>query len=107
MASDLLRFSKYVRDTEVNKEYNSKLESYDIFSRKEEYRFHLCATWIYPFGMTLGGTYHWLLDIDEEDMNYFKGKYLTKIQDELHKKINELTKEYSECNLLDADKIKL
>ena len=90
MASDLLRFSKYVKDTEINKEYNSKLGSHDIFSRKEEYKFHLCATWIYPFGITFGGSYHWLIDLDEEDINYFKNKYLQKLNGEMDNEINRI-----------------
>lgn len=98
MANDLLRFCKYVMDTEENKDYNSKLEPSDVSRRKEEYRFHLCATWIHPFGMTLGGTYIGLIDLDEEDMSYFKKKYLTKVHDELHEKIDELTREYSEID---------
>ena len=98
MASDLLRFSKYVKDTEINKEYNSKLGSHDIFSRKEEYKFHLCATWIYPFGITLGGSYHWLIDLDEEDINYFKNKYLPKLNGEMDDKINRIKDEYSKTN---------
>ena len=95
MANDLLRFGKYVKDTEINKEYNSKLGSHDIFSRKEEYKFHLCATWIYPFGITLGRSYEWLVDLDEEDINYFKNKYLPKLNSEMEYKINKIKDEYS------------
>ena len=98
MASDLLRFSKYIRDTEINKEYNSRLGSHDIFSRKEEYKFHLCATWIYPFGITLGRSYHWLIDLDEEDVNYFKNKYLPKLNGEMDDKIRRIKDEYSKTN---------
>ena len=98
MASDLLRFSKYVRDTEINKEYNSRLGSHDIFSRKEEYKFHLCATWIYPCGITLSGSYHWLIDLDEEDVNYFKNKYLPKLNGEMDDKIRRIKDEYSKTN---------
>ena len=98
MASDLLRFSKYVKDTEINKEYNSKLGSHDIFSRKEEYKFHLCATWIYPFGITLGGYTERLIDLDEEDINYFKNKYLPKLNCEMDDKINRIKDEYSKTN---------
>ena len=98
MTSDLLRFSKYIKDTEINKEYNSKLGSHDIFSRKEEYRFHLCATLIYPFGISLSGSYHWLIDLDEEDINYFKNKYLPKLNSEMDDKINRIKDEYSKTN---------
>ena len=98
MASDLLRFSKYIRDTEINKEYNSRLGSHDIFSRKEEYKFNLCATWRYPFGITLGRSYHWLIDLDEEDVNYFKNKYLPKLNGEMDDKIRRIKDEYSKTN---------
>lgn len=87
MANNLLKFKK---ELEANVKHRCAQGETESFS------FHMCSEWHYPMSYMIGSKYTNIIDLDEEDINYFKNKYLSKLRYELEDKVNKLKEEYGE-----------
>ena len=85
MSEKLKKFFKILKD---NEKLKTKVE--------------IKLVYVDPFlGFTLSNPYTPLIDLDEEDLKYFKNKYKSRLMQEMNKNITELKSEYNE--LLQSD----
>lgn len=101
MNNKYLEFSEQLRTTKENEVKNKeRLENGDwraiTTGLYETYKFSLCSLW------NSGGNYisftnrfSPLIELDEEDMEYFKNKYLPKIEDQYQNELREIKKKYN------------
>ena len=94
MENNLLKFKEHLDI----KEGKDKILS-DIFNTS----FYLCAD-VYKKGeIYIRNPFKnesvTLIKLDNEDIEYFKNKYLPKLQEEMQEKINKIKKEYGANNL--------
>lgn len=96
MENRIGEFNKLFNESVENKEINSRirasshLSTYDF---KKTHSFYLSyktnyAAFVYP------NTVWPLIELDDEDLEYFRNKYLPKMKEEMNKKIEEIKKEY-------------
>ena len=90
----ILEFSQKLNSTEQNKDFNASLDTGDLISQqKPTYTFYLACELnnaTYYYGQWIDP----LITLDEEDLKYFKKKYLPKIEDEYQKQLKELKDKY-------------
>lgn len=101
MENKILKFSEYLQIDKEGREHNKKIiESKDAFKMayedKTTYTFTLSAIQNNNSGFRLVG-YHneQLIYLDEEDLEYFKKKYLPKLEDEYQEELAKLKTKYS------------
>ena len=87
MANNLLKFKK---------ELEANIKHRNAPGETESFSFHMCSEWHYPMSYMTGSQYSNIIDLDEEDINYFKNKYLPKISSEMEDKIRKIKDEYNE-----------
>ena len=93
MTNNYLDFSKQLETTKLNLEFNSGLEAFEknIYG-KEHYTFHLASVRHNPSeGIVTGRiSLQSLFDLDEEDIEYFKNKCLSKVADQYQEELKQL-----------------
>ena len=94
MGNNIKNFKQELEDSKINKEYNSTLKGFFYFKQKPTYTFHLCSDCHYLGVDRLGDKYECLIDLDDEDIKYFKNKYFPKLDSEMEEKINKIKQEY-------------
>lgn len=93
--SNLLEFKKKVKEKIKNDEILKNVldkTSLWISSSIERTEFKLYCTTYTPFQFDRNNTP--VIDLDEEDLEYFKNKYFKKLDEELNNKISDLKKQY-------------
>jgi hypothetical protein len=98
MANDLLRFSELLKEDEVNRKFNDSIDPKDILDLHRAmptHNFMLAYNTSYPGTITWGNYPSKLISLDEEDIEYFKNKYLPKLNDEFQEELAKLKKRYN------------
>ena len=99
MKNDYRKFSEYLEKTRVAKANNEiKLASKDTtmwMYLDDYYRFSLSAEAIYPASIMISRYNEPLIFLDEEDIEYFKSKYLPKIEEQYRAEMAELRNKYN------------
>lgn len=101
MTNNLLEFSKKLTEKQKNDKYTkdvleSKGDPYLYSDSKTTINFCLAYKEVYS-GLGLIGNYNGprvLITLYEEDLNYFKNKYLPKMEDEYQDNLRELQSKY-------------
>ena len=89
MANNLLKFKK---ELEANIKHDKTGES-------ESFSFHMCSEWHHPMSYAIGNRCTKIIDMDEEDINYFKNKYLPKLSSEMEDRISKIKDEYNAAGI--------
>lgn len=93
MANNLLKFSELLEENREASQVNSTIkDGSEIGKMRWTYDFVLVAKYKEPFMPTLEST---LIHLDDEDIEYFKNKYLPKINDEFQYELSKLKKRYN------------
>jgi hypothetical protein len=93
MENNYLEFSKQLRKTEENRNYNNDLNYHQklMGASKETFNFYMCSEEIDSSLLFLGRNYiQKLIKLDNEDIEYFKNKYLPKINDQFQDELEAL-----------------
>lgn len=96
----LNEFSEMLQKKKRKDEYNRKvLESKDSIARLTSYEsnihFTLCVSEENNVFLGFGNRNRPLIQLDEGDLEYFKNKYLPKLEDEYQKNLDELNRKYN------------
>ena len=100
MNNKLLEFKTKVLAKEVNDKIHQELkeESSDLYKHYEApeiIKFQLCYTSRFNHISYIRNSPDILIELDQEDLEYFKNKYLPKMEDEYKANLAELNKKYN------------
>lgn len=96
MENKILEFSKQLQANKENIPYNKNRDHLKPLG-KPEYTFYLESKESYEGFISIYNPHNTLIELDEEDINYFKNKYLPYLEDEYQKQLQELNKKYNRC----------
>lgn len=103
MYNNILEFIKEIEANKINIPFNKTLleqsSCLHLINSRETYNFALCSYYI-PGGMQLSANNYYtpLITLDEEDLEYFKKKYLLKLEIEYQRELKELNKKYNKSD---------
>ena len=100
MEYKLNEFSEMLQKKKKNDEYHKKVlaskETIAMLTDHTSYiHFNLCVSENYSMSFGIGNPNRPLIQLDEADLEYFKNKYLPKIEDEYQKNLDELNRKYN------------
>lgn len=105
MENDVLKFSNQLSESikadKINGELDNSIKdganAYDAMLKQlPSYKFVLGSYYV-PGGMTymIQNPITRLITLDNEDIQYFKNKYLPKVEDQYQKELDELNKKFN------------
>lgn len=100
MNNKLLEFKTKVFAKEVNDKIRQELKEetsdlYKHYDSPEIIKFQLCCTSSFEYMSYIRNSPSVLIELDQEDLEYFKKKYLPKMEDEYQANLAELNKKYN------------